>query len=44
MKLNRFLLIVIILLCPFFLTGCYGSEDIDEKAYVIALGVDKRYY
>lgn len=42
MKIKKLLLLVIILLCSFFLTGCYNSEDIDEKAYVIALGVDIR--
>ncbi len=42
MKLNKILLILIILLCLFMLTGCYNSDGVETKAYVIAIGIDKR--
>lgn len=42
MKLNKVLLILITLACLFLLTGCYNSDGVETKAYVIALGVDTR--
>ena len=42
MKLNRFLLILITLSCLFLLTGCYNSDGVETRAYVIALGIDSR--
>lgn len=42
MKLNKVLLILITLLCLFLLTGCYNSDGVETKAYVIAIGIDKR--
>lgn len=42
MKLNRFLLILIILSCLLFLTGCYDSSGVETKAYAVAIGIDKR--
>lgn len=44
MKLNNFLLILIILFFSFLLTGCDNSNGVEAKAYVIAVGVDKRRY
>lgn len=45
MKLNRVLLISISLICLFFLTGCTtNGQGVETKAYVIAMGIDKRRY
>ncbi len=41
MRLNKFLLILISLSCLCLLTGCYDSDGIETKAYVIAVGIDK---
>ncbi len=41
MKLNKFVLILITLSCLFLLTGCYNSDGVETKAYVIAVGLDK---
>lgn len=42
MKLNKFLLIFIMLLGVIFLTGCTAETGVETKAYVIAIGVDNR--
>ena len=42
MKLNKLLLILIILVCLFFLTGCSDGRGVETKAYVIAMGIDNR--
>lgn len=34
-------LILIILICMFFLTGCYSAEGLETLGYVVALGIDK---
>lgn len=44
MKIKTILLILITLLCLFFLTGCYNANGIETKAYVVALGLDVRRY
>ena len=33
-------LIIILTLCTFLLTGCYNKKELDNLAYVIALGAD----
>lgn len=40
MKLKFTFLIFILFSCVFFLTGCYTSKGIENKAYVVALGID----
>ncbi len=40
MKKKYFFLIVFLVLCLFSLTGCYNSNGIETKAYVVALGID----
>lgn len=43
MKLNKLLLILISLISIFFLTGCTtNGQGVETKAYVIAMGIDKR--
>lgn len=42
MNLKNFLLILILLFCSFLLTGCNNSNGVEAKAYVIAVGLDKR--
>lgn len=42
MKKIHYLLIIIILSCLLFLTGCYDANGIETKAYVTALGLDVR--
>ncbi len=37
---NRFILLLFLLLIP-TLSGCYDDKEIDETAYIIALGIDK---
>ncbi len=32
----------VLILCLFSLTGCSSSVDIENKAYVVALGIDER--
>ena len=32
---------ILILLLPVFLSGCYDQKEIDETAYIVALGIDK---
>ncbi len=32
---------VLLLLLPIFLSGCYDRKEIDETAYIVALGIDK---
>lgn len=39
--MKKILLIAISALCLFFLTGCYDKTEINEAAYVIAMGIDK---
>lgn len=33
---------IFLLLLPLFLSGCYDSREIDETAYIVALGIDKK--
>ena len=35
-----FVLIVILILFPFSLYGCYDADDLEQLAYVVALGLD----
>lgn len=35
------ILILIILICMFCLTGCYSAEGLETLGYVVALGIDK---
>ena len=39
-KTNNAKFIFLILLLPLFLTGCYDRFELDNLAYVIAIGVD----
>lgn len=42
MKVKSFIiLIIIIIICSFFLTGCYSAEGLETLAYAVALGIDK---
>ena len=41
MKKKFFILILILVICPFSLCGCYYPYSIEEYAYVIALGIDE---
>ena len=34
-------LILIIVICMFYLTGCYSAEGLETLGYVVALGIDK---
>lgn len=34
-------IILILLLCIFFLTGCSSSAGVETKAYVVAIGIDE---
>ena len=42
MRLNNFCIVIIILFGLFFLTGCTPESGVETKAYVIAMGLDKR--
>lgn len=42
MRLNKLLLVFIILFGLFFLSGCTAETGIETKAYVIAMGIDNR--
>ncbi len=33
--------LLFLLLLPLFLSGCYDNQEIDETAYIVALGIDK---
>ena len=41
MNLKKSLLIMLIFLSLFLQTGCYDSRELDDLAYVIAIGIDK---
>ena len=34
-------IILIVLFCMFFLTGCYSAQGIETLAYAVAIGIDK---
>ena len=34
-------IILIIILCTFTLTGCYSAEGLETLAYAVAIGIDK---
>ncbi|MDO5556193.1 MAG: hypothetical protein Q4G09_06200 [Clostridia bacterium] len=38
---TKLLLILIIIICMFFLTGCYNAEGLETLAYAVAVGIDK---
>lgn len=40
MKINRIFCMLIALISIFSLSGCYDDKEIDETAYIIALGID----
>lgn len=40
MKRNRLLLVAVLVSC-FFVSGCFGSTDINDLALVMAVGIDK---
>ncbi len=42
MRFKNFLLFLILFICMFFLTGCYTSQSVETKAYVVAMGIDNR--
>lgn len=43
MKLTKTLFILMLLICLYFLTGCTNNgQGVESKAYVIAIGIDKR--
>jgi spore germination protein KC len=37
----KFFKLLIILVLPFLITGCYDRKELDDLAYAIALGIDK---
>ena len=39
--MRKFFFLVILSICFLFCTGCYDAVEIDELAYVVALGIDK---
>lgn len=41
MKLKTLLILVMLIVCAFTLSGCYNSEGLEALAYVVALGIDK---
>ena len=41
MNIKKYLLIFILILSSFLLTGCNNAEGVETKAYVIAMGIDK---
>ena len=38
---KAFILVIIIILCLFFLSGCYSAEGLETLAYAVAIGIDK---
>lgn len=43
MKLKKALFILMLIICLYFLTGCTNDgQGVESKAYVIAIGIDKR--
>lgn len=42
MKLHKCLLLLLMLICLLFLTGCSEGQGVETKAYVIAMGIDNR--
>lgn len=40
MKLKNLILLILLIVCMFLLSGCNNANGIETKAYVIALGVD----
>ena len=36
-----FTIILIIIFCLVFLTGCYSAEGLETLAYAVAIGIDK---
>lgn len=36
-----FIIILILVLCLFTLTGCYSAEGLETLAYAVAIGIDK---
>lgn len=44
-KINKFITLIIILsILTLSLTGCISNKQIDDLAYVIAIGIDARRY
>ena len=41
MRLKPLIILIIIITCMFFLTGCYSAEGLEKLAYAVALGIDK---
>lgn len=39
--MQKFSLLIILLLLPILLTGCFEKREIEDLAYVIAIGIDK---
>lgn len=39
--MKRFKTVMVIVLCGVMLTGCFDGREIDETAYIIAVGIDK---
>lgn len=37
----KYLKVLILILIPFLITGCYNKKELDNLAYVIAIGADK---
>ena len=42
MRFKNFLLFLILFICMFFFIGCYTSQSVETKAYVVAMGIDNR--
>ena len=44
-RLNTCIIIIIVLsILTFSLTGCISNKQIDDLAYVVAIGIDARRY
>ena len=40
--LKKILVIILtLILCSYFLTGCYSAEGLETLAYAVAIGIDK---
>lgn len=38
---KTFIIILIVILCLFSLSGCYNAEGLETLAYAVAIGIDK---
>ncbi len=41
MRKKIIVILLILILCLYFLTGCYSAEGLETLAYAVAIGIDK---